>query len=124
VRQVNLGQCRAAGTPIVSLPSLNPIYVNFAVPQQRVATLKVGTEVRVILDNTEFKTSGTVTALDSVVDQATRNVEVQATFANTNGKLRPGMFVQTNILLGHGETLVALPASAINYAPYGDSVFV
>jgi membrane fusion protein (multidrug efflux system) len=124
LRQVNLGQYLAAGTAIVSLQSLNPIYVNFAVPQQQVARLKVGTEVRVAIESGEIKTSGRVTALDSVVDQATRNVQVQATFANVNGKLRPGTFVQTNVLLGAGDTVIALPTSAINYAPYGDSVFV
>ena len=124
IRQVNLGQYLAGGAPIVSLQSLNPIYVNFSVPQQKVAALKAGTEVRVTIDNAEFKTAGKVTAIDSVIDQATRNVQVQATFGNAGGKLRPGMFVQTNIMLGRGDTVVALPASAIGYAPYGDSVFV
>jgi membrane fusion protein (multidrug efflux system) len=124
IRQVNLGQYLAGGAPIVSLQSLNPIYVNFAVPQQQVAALRVGTEIRVSIENVEATMSGRVTAFDSVVDQATRNVQVQATFANTNEKLRPGMFVQTNAMLGAGDTVVALPASAINYAPYGDSVFV
>ena len=124
IRQVNLGQYLAGGAPIVSLQSLNPIYVNFSVPQQKVAALKAGTEVRVTIDNAEFKTAGKVTAIDSVIDQATRNVQVQATFGNAGGKLRPGMFVQTSIMLGRGDTVVALPASAIGYAPYGDSVFV
>jgi membrane fusion protein, multidrug efflux system len=124
IRQVNLGQYLAGGAPIVSLQSLNPIYVNFSVPQQQVAALKVGTEIRVSIENVEARMSGRVTAVDSVVDQATRNVQVQATFANTNEKLRPGMFVQTNAMLGAGETVVALPASAISYAPYGDSVFI
>ena len=108
----------------MSLQSLNPIYVNFAVPQQQVATLKVGTEVRVTTENAQARASGRVTAIDSVVDQATRNAQIQATFPNANGKLHPGMFVQANVLLGTGETVVTLPASAINYAPYGDSVFV
>jgi len=124
IRQVNLGQYLAAGAPIVSLQSLNPIYVNFSVPQQQVATLKVGTEVRVTIEDAEVKAPGRVTALDSVVDQATRNVQVQATFPNANGRLRPGMFVQTNVMLGVGDAVVPLPASAVNYAPYGDSVFV
>src|SRR5207249_9657478 len=92
IRQVNLGQYLAGGAPIVSLQSLNPIYVNFSVPQQKVAALKAGTEVRVTIDNAEFKTAGKVTAIDSVIDQATRNVQVQATFGNPGGKLRPGMF--------------------------------
>jgi len=124
LRQVNLGQYLTAGAAIVSLQSLNPIYVNFAVPQQQVATLKVGTEVRVTTENAQARASGRVTAIDSVVDQATRNAQIQATFPNANGKLHPGMFVQAIVLLGTGETVVTLPASAINYAPYGDSVFV
>jgi membrane fusion protein (multidrug efflux system) len=124
IRQVNLGQYLAGGAPIVSLQALDPIYVNFSVPQQQVAALRVGTQVRVAIEEVEVKTPGRVTAIDSVVDQATRNVQVQATFANANGRLRPGMFVQASAVLGAGENVVALPTSAINYAPYGDSVFV
>jgi membrane fusion protein (multidrug efflux system) len=124
LRQVNLGQYLAGGMPIVSLQSLRPIYVDFAVPQQQVALLKSGTEVRVAIDNVEADTSGRVTAVDAVVDQGTRNVQVQATFANANGRLRPGMFVQARATLGTSEAVIALPGSAINYAPYGDSVFV
>jgi membrane fusion protein (multidrug efflux system) len=65
-----------------------------------------------------------VTAIDSIVDETTRNIQVQATLANPQGKLRPGMFVQTTVILGTGTTVISLPASAISYAPYGDSVFV
>jgi membrane fusion protein (multidrug efflux system) len=124
IRQVNLGQYLAGGAAIVPLQSLNPIYVNFAVPQQQITTIKVGTHVHVAIENVDIKSPGRVTAIDSVVDQATRTVQVQATFPNDQTKLRPGMFVQTSISLGTGDTVVALPASAINYAPYGDSVFV
>ena len=67
---------------------------------------------------------GRVTALDSVVNEATRNVQVQATLANPGGKLRPGMFVQVEITTGADRPVIALPTSAINYAPYGDSVYV
>ena len=62
--------------------------------------------------------------MDSVVDPTTRNIQVQATLANPKGRLRPGMFVQTQVVLGASQSVIALPASAINYAPYGDSVFV
>jgi membrane fusion protein (multidrug efflux system) len=124
IRQVNLGQYLAGGTVIVPLQSLNPIYVNFGMPQQQVGTVKVGTEVQVGIENVDTSLSGRVTALDSVVDSGTRNVQVQATFANAGGRLRPGMFVQTKVVLGAGETVITLPASAINYAPYGDTVFV
>jgi membrane fusion protein (multidrug efflux system) len=68
--------------------------------------------------------SGRVTAIDSLVDEATRNIQVQATLANPAGRLRPGMFVEAEVTLGPSQTVVALPASAISYAPYGDSVFV
>jgi membrane fusion protein, multidrug efflux system len=123
IRQVNLGQYLAGGAVIVPLQSLNPIYVNFAVPQQQVAGIRPGTEVHVA-DNDGADTSGRVTAIDSVVDEATRNIQVQATFTNAGGRLHPGMFVQTQVVLGAGSTVVALPATAVSYAPYGDSVFV
>jgi membrane fusion protein (multidrug efflux system) len=121
IRQVNVGQYLSAGDPLVTLQSLNPIYVNFGVPQQALAEMRVGRSVRVTADGVF---TGRVTATDSVVDETTRNIKVQATLANTDGKLRPGMFVQTEVVLGPAATLVSVPASAISYAPYGDSVFV
>ena len=124
IRQVNLGQYLAGGAVIVSLQSLNPIYVNFAVPQQQLAKVKAGTAVHVAIDNAGAGIAGRVTAIDSIVDEATRNVQVQATFSNAGGRLRPGMFVQAKVALGAGDTIVTLPASAISSAPYGDSVFV
>ncbi len=125
IRQVNLGQYLNGGDPIVPLQSLDPIYVDFSVPQQEVGALTIGGEVQVTVDGlpgTAF--SGEITAVDSVVDEATRNVRAQATLANPEGNLRPGMFVEARVVLDEGEEVVALPASAINYAPYGDSVFV
>jgi len=68
--------------------------------------------------------TGRVTAIDSVVDESTRNVQAQATLANPDGRLRPGMFVQAEVTLGRPSAVIALPASSISYAPYGDSVFV
>jgi membrane fusion protein, multidrug efflux system len=125
IRQVNLGQYLSAGSPIVPLQSLDPIYVNFSVPQEAVARLKVGQSVRTTLKGaTGIEFSGRVTAIDSVVDPSTRNVQVQATLPNRDGKLRPGMFVDTQLALGSSENVITLPISAINYAPYGDSVFV
>jgi membrane fusion protein (multidrug efflux system) len=133
IRQANLGQYLAGGAPIVPLQSLEPIYVQFSMPQQELARVRIGAPVRVVADapagtssgaagRAEF--AGTVTAIDSVVNESTRNVQVQATLANPDGKLRPGMFVETRVLLGASSSVVALPASAINYAPYGDSVFI
>src|SRR5262245_13301363 len=125
IRQVNLGQYLAGGAPIVPLQSLDPIYVNFAVPQQEAARLRVGGDVRVSAEGLAGPAlAGKVTAIDSVVDATTRNLQVQATLANPDGQLRPGMFVQAQVVTGAQSQVVTLPASAISYAPYGDSVFV
>jgi membrane fusion protein (multidrug efflux system) len=125
IRQVNLGQYLAGGDALVMLQSLDPIYVNFGVPQQSVAQVPPGRAVRITTGDasgTEWRAR--VTAVDSHVDEATRNIQVQATLANPGARLRPGMFVQTEVALGPSQQVVALPASAISYAPYGDSVFV
>jgi len=125
LRQVNLGQYLSAGDPLVSLQSLNPIYVNFGVPQQATSQVRIGRAVRIRTDDGSGATfTGRVTAIDSLVDATTRNLQVQATLANPEGKLRPGMFVQAEVVLGASTPVITLPASAINYAPYGDSVFV
>jgi membrane fusion protein (multidrug efflux system) len=125
LRRVNLGQYLSGGDPLVTLESLNPIYVNFGVPQQSAGEVRAGRAVRASTDGpSPIDVSGRVTAVDSVVDDKTRNVQVQATFPNPDGRLRPGMFVQTEIVLGAARSVIALPASAISYAPYGDSVFV
>jgi membrane fusion protein (multidrug efflux system) len=128
LRHVNLGQYLSGGDAIVSLQSLNPIYVNFGVPQQAMAQVRAGRTVRVTADG-RAGTAGTallgrVTAIDSVVDESTRNVQAQATLANADGRLRPGMFVQAEVVVGAASAVISLPASAISYAPYGDSVFV
>lgn len=125
IRKVNLGQYLSAGTPIVSNQTLNPIYVNFGVPQQEETKVRIGRSLRVTAEDVAGKVfAGNVTAIDSEVDQTTRNIQIQATLANPEGKLRPGMFVQVELPLGASRDVIALPASAINYAPYGDSVFV
>ena len=125
LRQVNLGQYLKAGDPIVSLQSLDPIYVNFSVPQQQLGDLRVGAEVHVTAQGVESSDpTGTITAVNSIVDEATRNIQVQATLANREDKLRPGMFVEAQVVLGASTPVVALPTSAISYAPYGNSVFI
>jgi membrane fusion protein, multidrug efflux system len=125
LRQANLGQYLAAGQAIVSLQALNPIYVNFGVPQQTTSQLKVGRTLKITSDDLPgAQFNGRVTALDSVVDQTTRNIQVQATLSNPQGRLRPGMFVQVDLSLGESRKVIELPASAINYAPYGDSVYI
>jgi len=125
IRQVSLGQYLAAGQAIVALQSVDPIYVNLGVPQQDTSVMTPGHVVRVTngeLPGMAF--SGRITALDSVVNEQTRNIQVQVTLANKDNKLRPGMFVQVELPVGQPRQVVPLPASAINYAPYGDSVFI
>jgi membrane fusion protein (multidrug efflux system) len=125
IRQVDLGQYLNAGDPIVPLQALDPIYVNFSVPQQQVGEVRVGREVRVSVSGIDGgEMAGRISAVDSVVDAATRNVQVQATLANPKGELHPGMFVEARVVTGEGTQALVLPASAISYAPYGDSVFV
>lgn len=125
IRQVSLGQYLAAGQAIVSLQSVDPIYVNFGVPQQNAGSMKPGRVVSVTnSDLPGIALTGRITALDSVINEQTRNIQVQATLANKGNKLRPGMFVQVELPLGQPRQVVPLPASAINYAPYGDSVFI
>lgn len=125
IRQVNQGQYLSAGDPVVSLQALNPIHVDFGVPQQSAARIGRGREVRITSrDEAGVAFAGRVTATDSIVNDATRNVQVQATLTNTGGVLRPGMFVEVEIGLREDRAVIPLPASAISYAPYGDSVFV
>ena len=125
IRQASLGQYLAAGQSIVSLQSLSPIYVNFGVPQQDTPKVIPGHVLRVTnndLPGVGF--TGRITALDSVINEQTRNIQVQATVTNKENKLRPGMFVQVELPMGQARQVVPIPASAINYAPYGDSVFI
>jgi membrane fusion protein (multidrug efflux system) len=125
IRQVNLGQYLAAGAGIVSLQSLNPIYVNFGVPQGTTGKLQSGRTVNITTDDLPgVRFDGKINALDSVIDESTRNIQIQATIPNAENRLRPGMFVKVSLPLGASQRVIALPASAINYAPYGDSVYI
>jgi len=125
IRQVNLGQYLQSGDPVVPLQSLDPIHVNFNVPQQELGKVQVGGDVRLTSEGIPgAELSGRVTAIDSIVDPATRNIEVQATLRNADLVLRPGMFVEVRVLLDDSPPVVTLPASAVLYAPYGDSVFI
>jgi membrane fusion protein (multidrug efflux system) len=125
IRMVNVGQMVKAGDQIVPLQSLDPVYVDFALPQQRLADLTNGLEVNMHTDAFSGRVfHGTLTAINSAVDVATRNVTLQATFPNSDHTLRPGMFVKVDVVLPRKEAVLAIPATAIAYAPYGDSVFV
>jgi membrane fusion protein (multidrug efflux system) len=125
IRQVNLGQYLDAGKSIVSLQSLEPVYVNFSVPQQELARIKTGMRVRISSDacpGREFE--GALTAVNPDLDPVTRSVGLQATFENGDQVLRPGMFVRVNVLLPEEKAVLVIPATAVLSAPFGDSVYV
>lgn len=125
IRQVNVGQTINAGQLVVALTVLNPVYVDFALPQQHLSKLSEGLEVRVHTDDRAgegFK--GKLTAINSMVDAVTRNVTLQATLENPKNELRPGMFVKVDVILPEKTRSLIIPGSAISYAPYGDSVYV
>lgn len=125
IRQVNIGQYLTAGTDIVSLQALNPLYVQFYLPEQELSKAKVGQDVTVTVDAFPGeKFAGTVTAIDSKVDTGTRNILIQATIPNDQKQLLPGMFVTVNVLLPVQKNVVTVPQTAISYSLYGDSVYV
>ena len=125
IRLVNLGQTLKAGDPIVSLQALDPIYADFYLPQQDLQRVFRGTAVRISSDAIKGHTAdGKVTAINPDVDSSTRNVLTEATFANPDGRLRPGMFVDVEVVLPAKRTVLVIPATAVLSAPYGDSVFV
>jgi membrane fusion protein (multidrug efflux system) len=125
IRLVNLGQILNQGESIVELQSLDPVFVNFSLPQQELARLKNGLDVRISSDVLPgAPVSGAITAINPGVDAATRNVRIQATVDNPQQKLRPGMFVRVAVQLPEKKQVLILPDTSILYAPYGDSVFV
>lgn len=125
IRLVNLGQDLANGTPIVSLQAVDTLFLNFSLPQRSLSSLELGLPVRMTTDAVPGATfTGQVTAIDPSVDQATRNIRVQATLANSEQKLLPGMFASVKVVLPASEPVIAVPLTAIAFATYGDSVFV
>jgi membrane fusion protein (multidrug efflux system) len=124
IRQVELGQVVSPGTAIASLQSIHPIYADFWLPQQALADLRPGMRSRLRTDVfPQQGWDGEVSTVNSEVDVSTRNVRVRATFPNTDGRLRPGMFANVEVIAPEKRAVLAIPATAILYAPYGDSVF-
>ncbi len=125
IRLVNMGQVLKEGDPIVSLQSIDPIFVNFSLPQQQLAQVTSGLTVQVTTDALPGQVvDGKITAINPQVDTATRNIQMQATVANPEERLRPGMFVNVAVVLPARKDVLAIPATAVLYAPYSDSVFV
>ncbi|HET9597250.1 MAG TPA: efflux RND transporter periplasmic adaptor subunit [Anaeromyxobacteraceae bacterium] len=125
IRQVELGQVLQAGTPIASLQSVSPIHADFYLPQQALAEVKAGQRTRLRTDAFPGASwEGEVTVVNPEVDVATRNVRIRATFANGDGRLRPGMFANVEVLSREKRPALVIPATSVLFAPYGDSVFV
>ena len=125
IRQVNVGQMINAGQQVVPLTSLDPVFADFALPQQHLGQLKPGLEVHVTTDALPGRVfKGKVTAINSMVDSSTRNITLQATLENPDHALRPGMFAKAEVTLPEKHKALVIPGSAISYAPFGDSVFV
>jgi len=125
MKQVERGQVVSPGTPIATLQSVDPIFAEFSLPQQALADLKTGQTATMRVDSFPGKTwQGTISAVNSEIDSATRNIRVRATFSNKDGILRPGLFVNVDVSAADVRQVLLIPATAVVYAPYGDSVFV
>ena len=125
IRLVNLGELLDVGKPIVSLQALSPVYCDFSLPQQDLAQLRTGLQVQVSSDSYPDQSfAGAVTAMNPDLDQTMRSVRLQATFENSDQRLRPGMFVRAVVVLPQDQSVLAVPATAILSAPFGDSVYM
>jgi membrane fusion protein (multidrug efflux system) len=125
IRAVNPGQMVKVGDALVSLQALGQVFVDFSLPQQQLSDVKTGLTVKVTTDAVpEREFEGTLTAVNSSIDPATRNVSLQATLDNQDNALRPGMFGRVKVFLPQKHPTLFIPATAVSYAPYGNSVFV
>jgi membrane fusion protein (multidrug efflux system) len=125
ITTVNPGQYLSPGDPIVTLEAVNPIYVDFRLPQGDLSRVKVGQTVHVTADaypGAAF--TGRITSIDPLVDPSTRNFEAEATIPNPGDRLFPGMFVRTTVNAGTPERYLTLPQTAITYNPYGETVYL
>jgi len=125
MKQVERGQVVSPGTPLATLQSVDPIYAEFSLPQQALADLKIGQVATLRVDSFPGKTwQGAISTVNSEVDATTRNIRVRATFPNKEGVLRPGLFANVEVNASDRREVLTIPATAVVYAPYGDTVFV
>ena len=125
IRAVDLGQYLAAGTVIVTLQALDPIFVDFFLPQQAVDQVRLGQSVTVKIDAFKDQTfAGEISAINPKVDAGSRNVQIRATLKNPDHKLLPGMYATVDIATGAPQSYITLPQTAISFNPYGDTVYV
>jgi membrane fusion protein (multidrug efflux system) len=124
IRAINVGQYLTPGTMVTTLDSMGGTFVDFSLPQEELATVKVGLPVRVTMEGASDEAKGTISAIDPTIDSTTRNVRVRATIAELASKPRPGMYVNVQVIKPTQQGVVAVPATSIVHASYGDSVFV
>jgi membrane fusion protein (multidrug efflux system) len=125
IRQVNIGQFLNKGDALATLEAVDPIYADFALPQQNIAQLAVGLPVKVTVDAfPDRQFDGKIEAIDPRITDTTRNLRLRATLANKDEVLHPGMFARVDVVLPEQTDVMVLPATAVVYSPYGDSVYV
>lgn len=125
IRQINVGQYVAAGDPVIALQSLDPLYLNFTLPEERYTQVHVGQRVEALVDALDGKAfAGEITAIEPSIEQSTHNFDVQATLANKTQVMRPGMFTRIHVNLGEPSEKIIIPRTAISFNPYGNSVFL
>ena len=125
IKLVSLGQYLAAGTPVVTLQSLDPIQFDFSMPQQVLSQVKVGQDINVTIDAYGSQTfSGKITAINPLVDSQSRNLTIRASFSNSDHKLLPGMFGNVSVVVGEPQNYIALPQTAVTINPYGNVVYI
>ncbi len=125
IRKANLGQYIAPGSPIVNLQSMNPIFLDFTLPQQRMDQLVEGTTIHATIDSLPGrKFEGRITAIEPLIDAETRSFKVQATVLNDDNALRPGTFAKVGFDLGSEQAVVVIPQTAVSFNPYGNAVYV
>lgn len=125
IRQVNLGQYVSPGTTLVSLQSSDPIYLNFTLPEQRIADINLGMEITATVDAyDDERFIGEVSAIAPQVQESTRSIEVQATFENADAKLKPGMFSRVALDIAEPRAVLVVPRTAVQFNPFGNVVYV
>jgi membrane fusion protein, multidrug efflux system len=124
IRQINLGQYVAQGASIVTLQADEQVFVNFTLPQHALSKLSTGMEIALKSDAYPDKTfTGAITAISPQIDSRTRTIQLQGTLDNPDGLLRAGLFVRVEAKLPTKQTVLVVPSTAINYAPYGNSIY-
>ena len=124
IRAVNVGQYLTPGTTVTTLDAMGGTFADFTLPQEELATVKVGMPVRVTIEGVKKPLDGTISAVDPTIDPTTRNVKLRAAIPDLAENTRPGMFVNVQVITPEQKAVVSVPATAVVHASFGDSVFV